>query len=188
LRASVGFILPTTARFRHVILGVGYIGEIIMPYHVRAFCTSPNVPKLAQVFEYAESQGVGLSPDESHGKTDVNTSDWTEVEILCKTDKSPLVAECNRDDGSDDCLARVEPQEFVEEIGKPGLSFSKRRVINHLKATKFIIAVQLLNDIDDDGYEANGTFLNYFVEHCGGMIHADGEGFYDGNKLIIEIG
>ncbi len=159
-----------------------------MPYHVRAFCTSPNVPTLTQVFEYAESQGVSLSPDETHGKTDVNTSDWSEVEISYKPDKRPLVAECNRDDGSDDCLARVEPQEFIQEIGSPGLSFSRRRVIKHLEATNFIITVQLFSDIDDDGYEANGTFLNYFVEHCDGMIHADGEGFYDGNKLILEIG
>ena len=136
-----------------------------MPYHVRAFCTSPNVPTLSQVFEYAESQDVSLFPDETHGKTDVNTSGWTEVEILYKPDKSPLVAECNCDDRSDDCLTRVERQEFIEEIGSPGLSFSKRRIIKHLKATNFIITVQLLSDIDDDGYEANGTFLSYFVEN-----------------------
>jgi len=51
----------------------------------------------------------------------------------------------------------------------------------------FIIASQLLNDIEDDGYNANGWFLDYFVQHCGGMIHADGEGFYDGDKIILEM-
>ena len=64
---------------------------------------------------------------------------------------------------------------------------AKCRVIKHLKNTKFIVASQLLGDIDDDGYDANGTFLTYFVEYCGGMIHADLEGFYDGDKVILKI-
>ncbi len=159
-----------------------------MPYRVRAFCVGPDIPTLAQVFEYARAQGVSLSPDETHGPTDVNSPDWSEVEISYKPGKSPLVVECNRDDGTDDCLARVEPQEYIEDIGAPGLSLAKRRVIKHLNATRFIIVSQLLSDIDDDGYDANGTFLTYFVEHCGGMIHADGEGFYDGNKVILKLG
>ncbi len=159
-----------------------------MPYRVRAFCTGSDVPALAQVFEYAKVQDVNLSPDETHGTTDVGSPDWSEVEIFYNSEKRPLVVECNRDDGDNDCLARVEPQEYLEEIGPPGLSRAKRRVIKHLKATKFIIASQLLGDIEDDGYNANGVFLNYFVEHCGGMIHADGEGFYDGDNIILEVG
>jgi hypothetical protein len=159
-----------------------------MPYRVRAFCTGSDVPTLAQVFEYAKVQGVNLSPDETHGATEVGSPNWSEVEILYNPDKRPLVVECNRDDGDNECLARVEPQEYLEEIGSPGLSRAKRRVIKHLKATKFIIASQLLGDIEDDGYNANGVFLDYFVGHCGGMIHADGEGFYDGDNIILEVG
>lgn len=158
-----------------------------MPYFVRAFCTESDVPTLSQVFQYAKNHGVSLAPDETHGPTDVSSPDWSEAEISYKPDKSPLVVECNRDDGTDDSLAQGEAQEFVELIGSPGLSLTKRRVIKHLKATKFIISSQLLGDIDDDGYNANGIFLSYFLDHCGGMIQADGEGFYDGDKLILEI-
>ncbi len=158
-----------------------------MSYFVRVFCTESDIPTLAQVFEYAKSYGVDLAIDETNGKTDVNTSDWSEAEILYKPGKLPLVVECNRDDGTTDCDARAEPQEFIEEIGAPGLSLAKRQVIKHLKATKFIIATQLLNDIDEDGYNANGTFLSYFVDLCGGMIQADHEGFYNGDKLILKM-
>lgn len=157
-----------------------------MPYRIRAFCTSLITPSLSQVFDYATSKGVHLVADDMHGPTDIDSSEWSEVEIVYKPDKGPLVVECNRDDGTEDCLARVEPQEFIDEIGSPGLSIVKRRIIKHLKATKCIIASQLLSDIDDDGFDANGTFLSYFVEHCGGMIHADGEGFYDKDKLILK--
>ena len=60
--------------------------------------------------------------------------------------------------------------------------------MSHLKKTQIIISSQLLNDIDDDGFHANGVFLDYFVEKCNGMINADSEGFYDGDKVILEIG
>ena len=158
-----------------------------MPYRVRVFCTATEVPTLGVVFEYASLQGITLCINEANDSMDVNSPDWSEVEISYKEGKSPLVVECNRDDGTQDCLACVEPQEYIEEIGPPGLSLTKRRVIKHLKNTKFIIASQLLNDIDDDGYDANSTFLNYFVEHCGGIVHADLEGFYDGDRIVLKV-
>lgn len=158
-----------------------------MPYRVRVFCIHSSIPSLSDVFEYAKSRGVNLAADETQGPIDIHSADWTQAEIVYKPGKSPLVVECGRDDGTEECLARAEPQEFIEEIGSPGFSLAKRRIIKHLKTTKFIVASQLLNDIDDDGYDANGTFLSYFVEHCGGMIHADGEGFYDKDKLIFEM-
>jgi hypothetical protein len=45
----------------------------------------------------------------------------------------------------------------------------------------------LLDDIDDDGYNAVATFLRYFVEYCGAMIQADGEGFYEGDRVLVEL-
>ena len=153
----------------------------------RVFCTATEVSPLCAVFEYAESQGITLCIDELNGPIDVRSPDWSEALISYKAGKNPLVVECNRDDETQDCLACVEPQEYIEEIGPPGLSLTNRRVIKHLKHTKFIIASQLLNDIDDDGYDANSTFLNYFVKHCGGIVHADREGFYGGDKVILKV-
>lgn len=159
-----------------------------MPYRVRAFCIKNNIPALDKVFDYAMSRGIKLIPDETHGPIDVSSKDWSDAEISYKDGKSPLVVECNRDDGKADCLARVEPQEYIEEIEQLEKSSEASRVIKHLKNTKFIIASQLLNDIDEDGYVANGVFLEYFVQNCGGIIHADLEGFYDGANIILEVG
>lgn len=56
------------------------------------------------------------------------------------------------------------------------------------QATRFTVAAQLAtSDIDDDGYNALGYMLRYFVEHNGGMIQADGEGFYDGDEVIVAL-
>jgi hypothetical protein len=60
-------------------------------------------------------------------------------------------------------------------------------VTNHLEASKAVVAVQLLGDVEDDGFGAVVHFLAYFVEHCGGLVQADGEGFYDGDDLLVAL-
>jgi len=158
-----------------------------MGYYVRAFCTSTDVPKLNDVLEWLSNRGLIISIDDEE-KAKLDSSDWKQISLYYKTGKLPILAECNCDNGSEECLMREEVNEFLEFIGKPGLSLNKRRVLKHLANTKFIIACQLpTSDIDDDGYDANGEFLRYFIEHCDGMIQADGEGFYSGNEIIVKL-
>ncbi|MFC2140831.1 hypothetical protein ACFLQP_00860 [Acidobacteriota bacterium] len=155
-----------------------------MGYYVRTFCKTENIHPLKEAIDYAKAKGANLKVPE---ETDIESIPWKEAELHYKEGKGPIIVECNIDDGSDDCLVKQECQEFIEEIGSPGISFSKRKVISHLKQTKFIITCQLLSDIDDDGYDANGEFLRFFMENCDGIIQADGEGFYKGNKLIVKL-
>ncbi|WP_458111062.1 hypothetical protein M1D88_11770 [Arthrobacter sp. R1-13] len=52
----------------------------------------------------------------------------------------------------------------------------------------FIVAARLpVFDFDDDGYTALGHVLIYLVENNGAMIQADGEGFYEGGKVIVVL-
>jgi len=44
------------------------------------------------------------------------------------------------------------------------------------------------SDIDEDGYTALGHVLTYFVNNNAAIIQADGEGFYEGEKVIVELG
>ena len=50
-----------------------------------------------------------------------------------------------------------------------------------------VVGAQLLGDIDDDGYTAAGVFLRFFVQHSGAMIQADGEGFYESDRLLVQV-
>ena len=43
------------------------------------------------------------------------------------------------------------------------------------------------SDIDEDGFIANEKFTKFFVDNYQGMFQADGEGFYDNNKIILEL-
>lgn len=153
-----------------------------MPYYVRAFCNSSTVPTVSELEKELKSEYPSIrfeTEDSRDGK-------WEQVEYFYKEDKQPIVVEFNYNDGPESLVAE-ECDEFINEIGSPGLSMSKRKVLNHLKNTKYIISCQLLNDIDDDGYDLNGELLNIFANKYDGLIQADGEGFYKGHKLIVEL-
>lgn len=158
-----------------------------MGYYARAFCTSPDVPPLRQVLEWAEDRGVGLTIGPGRAGVDLDSPDWREVELVYKQGRQPILCEVNRDDSSDDNLLREEVEDFLESLDDVDDSPDKDRVVQHLRETRFVVASQLLtSDFDDDVYKAINTYLSYFVEHCGGMIQADGEGFYEGDDLIVE--
>lgn len=92
----------------------------------------------------------------------------------------PILLEVNRDDsGSDDeSLVKEQIEEFLEFLEDSPNDAGRKKVEAHLRATKFVVAAQLAtSDIDDDGYTALGKVLGYFVDHNGGLVQADGEGF-----------
>ena len=153
-----------------------------MPYYVRAFCNSESLSTIEEL-EYELKQEY---PEIRLESEDLREGKWEQAEFYYKKGNQPVVVECNFNDGPESLVAE-ECEEFIENIGSPGISISKRKVLNHLKDTKYIISCQLLNDIDDDGYHLNGELLNIFVNKHGGLIQADGEGFYNGHKLILEL-
>jgi hypothetical protein len=157
-----------------------------MGYYVRAFCTTPEVPTIRQVLDAVLAKGIDLQPADA---SDLDNTTWTHLALLYKKGKKPILVECNRDT-PDDPLCRNEVKGFLDEIGRLADSAGKTRVIDHLNGTKFIVACQLpvLNMADDQaGYLANDAFLRYFEQHCSGMIQADGEGFYAGQEMVLEM-
>jgi hypothetical protein len=155
-----------------------------MPYYVRVFCKSIKIPKIEEIFNYANGQGYDFRLELIEDTLDMEGENWKSFEMNYKEGKSPIIVELNLANDTDE-IGRDEAQEFIEEIGSPGLSIKRRKVISHLKQTKYIIANQLLGDIDDDGYDANGEFMKYFVDNFEGMQHADGEGFYDKDMSLL---
>jgi hypothetical protein len=147
-------------------------------YYVRAFCTSDDVPPLRTVFDWAEGRGVSLQAPSA----DLDARGWEQAEVVYKANREPFVVEANTGE-----LLREEVVEFVEFLEDVDESLEKRNVLDHLGHCKAVVAAQLRGDIDDDGHAAVGTFLAYYVEHRGGLIQADGEGFYEGDLLIVKL-
>jgi hypothetical protein len=159
-----------------------------MAYYVRAFCTAAQTPTINSVMQSLRQRGSDFVA-QVDDPADLDSRAWHQFELIYKPENGPIVVECNRDEG-DDWLAKAECQEFTEEVAELGDASARNKVIEHLRKTRFIVCCQLLSDCDEDGYEANGQFLEYFVDHCGGMIQADGEGFYermDLGKILLPL-
>lgn len=149
-----------------------------MSFYLRAFCKSDEVPPLREVFKWAEGQGVQLRAPSA----DLDEQSWEQAEVAYKADRQPFTAEVNTSD-----FLQEEVEEFIEFLEDVDQSPERQKVLDHLEQSKAVIAAQLVGDIDDEGYAAIGAFLSYYVEHCGGLIQTDGEGFYEGDRLIVAL-
>jgi hypothetical protein len=157
-----------------------------MGYYVRCFCTSDQVPTINTVLAALRDRGFDLSA-RVEDLAALDSSQWHDFELIYNHSRKPILVDCDRDDG-EESLCRRECAEFIDDFLGHSESPARDRVAADLRATRFTIACRLLMDIDDSGYTANGEFLHYFVVHCGGMVQADGEGFYEGNELIVPAG
>jgi hypothetical protein len=153
-------------------------------YYLRAFCNSPEVPPLRQVLTAAAEQGIQLELTGDQSDTDLDSSTWQTAEIRYKPANQPLLVEVGR--AGEELLAD-EIEEFAELLEDVEASPEREKALEHVRASSALVSVQLLGDIDDDGYDAVGAFLSYFVENCGAMIQADGEGFYEADLLVVPL-
>jgi len=152
-----------------------------MGYYTRVFCKSEQSPAFRELQSYLTTCNPAYRLE---GETDDNGTWWTNMELHYKEGKHPIPVELNWCD-EEGSVGKEELAEFIEEIGSPGLSLKKRKVIKHLKQTKYIICNQLLSDLDDDGFLANDKLMELFVSKYEGMIHAENEGFYNHDHTIL---
>ena len=160
-----------------------------MGYYVRAFCTASSPPPLQAVIDALAARGVALSA-EGVTPEDLREADWEEAAIGFAPGQRPALVTCDRQTGAHNVL-REEVEQFIEFVQDGPSSPERKRVIDHLRATKFIVACRLpegAGEDDDRGCAASRAFLSYFVSHCGGMIQADGRGFYDDDRILLAVG
>ena len=160
-----------------------------MAYYFRAFCTEATPPALAQVLDWVRERGVSLAVDPGDSTAGAGTPNWgeTPVGLIYAEGNAPFSAEVNVNEGPDS-LAAQEINEFIEMLQIAKKSRKRDGVIDHLRRTKFIVPCRIpIADFADAGFHALDVFLAYFLVHCGGMVQADGQGFYEGGKLIVEI-
>lgn len=155
-----------------------------MGYYFRVFCTSPTVPPLNEVVQWVNDRGVSAQLA-SHD----NIENWGKapVSIVYGEGQPTFAAEVNRKDG-EDSLAAQEINEFLDMLEELKKSRKRDRVIQHLQQTQFVVACEIpAESFPDAGFHAIDVFMAYFVVHSGGMVQADGQGFYEMGKLTIEL-
>ena len=158
-----------------------------MGNYIRAFCVSEEVPPVTKLVQWLATRDVHVRV-ENGDPMKMQSRGWDQVSLIYKEGKLPIIARCTRTDVKGNGSANEELKTFIEKVGPVGKNKTKKRIVDHLKATRFIVALRLpKGDMDDAGWDANGQILTYLLDHCGALIQADGEGFYEGSKLILEL-
>jgi hypothetical protein len=167
-----------------------------MPLDIRAFCTSPTVPTLAQLQQWLTAQGSAAFFADDLDDTAVahapaaslDDPDWRSTALSHSSDEQSILVECNRDDGTDACMCRQDANDFIERIGPPGRSKKKQRIIDHLRATKFVLYCQIPfsdEETERSALSALEHCVTYLFENCGGLAHVEDHGFVDTAGLVL---
>ena len=159
-----------------------------MGYFVRAFCTQGGPPPLRPILAFSAEHGAPFDLDPDVSGPGLDDSHWDRAGIVYKDHKASILLELSRADGNDESLMHEEIEEFLELLEDAPKNRHRRRVETNLRNTRFIVAAQLPpSGIDEDGFAALGNIMRYLIINNGAMIQADGEGFYEGEKIIVEL-
>lgn len=152
-----------------------------MGYYMRIFCTAPEAPSVGAMLEVMKSHGfdVDAFPNE-----DLESQEWEQTEFSTGG-KALFLSELNYNSGTES-LAAEEIEEFIEFVEEVDDSPAKKTVEQHLRDTKFVIANQILDQAEET-LEIIDVLNSHLAHTFGGMVQADGEGFYDGEDLIVEL-
>lgn len=139
-----------------------------MSYYLRAFCVGEAPPP-----ETVERE-LGV-------RIDFDVEDY--VELRFSEEQLPLVIETFV--GAD---AQAETTEFKELVDDLAESPPKKRVLERLQRATAVVGVQVPSAaVGDEGLAAAGAVVRFLAEHWNALIQADGEGFYEGDRLILEL-
>jgi len=141
-----------------------------MSYYIRAFCRSERSPAFSQLQQFMSGRNPRYRLE---GEVDDNNSFWTDFIFHYKEGRLPILVEINWCD-DDSSIGKEELEAFLQDIGRPGLSLKKRKVIKHLKRTKYIICCQIpVSDVDDDGFSANQQLMDFLIHHYQALVLKD---------------
>lgn len=91
-------------------------------------------------------------------------------------------------DGSGEGMFEGEREELLE-FAEEGRGKGKPRVLAALRAARQIVAVQVLwgSRESETTLSQIDPLWRWLFENCEGLLQADGEGYYEGDRLILQV-
>ncbi len=156
-----------------------------MPFWMRVFCRRPTAPTPGQILEALSAAQLPAQLDLEAG-VDPSDPHWEQLALALSGDAGVLVVD--RDVGPRGEAVLEEVAKFLRDIRRSPRSKTRERVVEHLKDTKQVFCLQVPTaSIDPTGWAVAHAVMRYLVASCDGLAHLDGEGFYQGNDLVLEL-
>jgi len=154
----------------------------------RVFCQKENPPPLRLLIDFLKSRGqLPIAPPDMKEEA---LDEWAWVHVALQYDRvrKPIQVFCFRDHGTYQDGFEQEKSQFLEALTSYD-DLEASLVADSLKLARFILVTRLdPNDITDEGYDFNGWILEFYQEHCNGIVQVDDKGFYSPKgELIVNL-
>jgi hypothetical protein len=148
-----------------------------MSYQVRVFCTADAVPTIRAILAWLREE-VGYEADvPGESPAALDSPKWKSFELVYNPARESLLVECWRNTGKRSLCGKTVQEELNALEDLPD-SDARRQVADCLSRTRFLVCCEVLADPDHEEVANFGALLDYFADHCGGLIDVEDEGFY----------
>jgi hypothetical protein len=155
-----------------------------MSYSVTAFCTADAVPTIRSLLRWLREEAGYDAEVLGEPPAALDSPKWKSFELVYDPDKESVLVECHRNTGVRSLCAR-EVKGELESLEGVDDSEAKRRVIDCLTRTRFLICCRVDRDPDHEDSLNVRSVLDYFVDHCGALLDVEDEGFYSCSDLPL---
>ncbi|HEY5761512.1 MAG TPA: hypothetical protein VIU34_37080 [Steroidobacter sp.] len=107
------------------------------------------------------------------------------VELTYAPKRDPIILQINRCDGTDP-LGIEERNEFLKVV-EARESPSKHRIVDQIANARYIFAIDVPEDLEDEGDQLCGALLMYLQASCEGLIQIDGMGFFEVDQVAMAL-
>ena len=154
----------------------------------RVFCQKENPSPLRLMIDFLKSRGqLPILPSDMKEEA---LDEWAWVHVTLQYDRArkPIQIFCFRDRGTYQDAFEQEKGQFLEALTSYD-DVEASLVADQLRKARFILLTRLdPTDITDEGYDFNGWILEFYQEHCNGIVQVDGQGFYSPKgDLIVDL-
>ena len=151
----------------------------------RVFCQKENPSPLRLLIEFLKSRGqLPILPTEM---SDEALDEWAWVYVTLQYDRArkPVQVFCFRDRGSYQDAFEQEKGQFLDGLTAYD-DVEASLVADQIKKARFILLTRIdPSDITEEGYDFNGWILEFYQEHCNGIVQVDGQGFFSPKGTLI---
>ncbi len=154
----------------------------------RVFCLKENSPPLRLLIDFLKSRGQSPVLREDLDPAALDEWAWVQVSLGYNRDRKPVQLFCVRDRGSYQDVFQQERDQFLSLLSAYD-DVEATLVREYVQRARFILTTRIVpSDITDGGYDFNGWILEFYQEHCNGIVQVDGQGFFSPKgELVVDL-
>ncbi|MCP9456614.1 MAG: hypothetical protein NNA18_10960 [Nitrospira sp.] len=156
--------------------------------YCRVFCQRDNSPPPRLLWEFLRSRGQHPFIPPGIEEAALDEWAWVQIPLAYHKERKPIQLFCLRDRGSYVDIYEQEKKQFLDLLSVYD-DVEAQLVKAHIANARFILTTRLdKRDITEEGYDFNGWILQFYQEHCHGIVQIDGIGFYSPRgELVVDL-